>query len=70
LRDRELEDRIKTHMDKIQQHRNKAYDDIAGELASARRNLEQVSIINSFSPLYYHLCICIGYCVEPSEINP
>ncbi|XP_048585417.1 leucine-rich repeat-containing protein 27 isoform X2 [Nematostella vectensis] len=40
LLDRELEDRIRMHMDKIQDHRRKTYDNIQDELESARRNLE------------------------------
>ncbi|KXJ16151.1 hypothetical protein AC249_AIPGENE4557 [Exaiptasia diaphana] len=41
LRERDLEDRIRNHMEKIQVHRRKTYEDISEELESARRNLEQ-----------------------------
>ncbi|XP_073239430.1 leucine-rich repeat-containing protein 27-like isoform X2 [Porites lutea] len=40
LEDRELETRIKQHMEKLQQHRSKTYGSIHDELESARENLE------------------------------
>ena len=43
LEDRELEKRIKIHMEKLQDHRTKSYGSIQDELASARRNLEMAS---------------------------
>lgn len=43
LEDRELENRIKIHMEKLQDHRTKSYGSIQDELASARRNLEMAS---------------------------
>ena len=43
LEDRELETRIKQHMEKLQQHRSKTYGSIHDELESARENLEVVS---------------------------
>lgn len=43
LEDRELETRIKQHMEKLQQHRSKTYGSIHDELESARENLEMVS---------------------------
>jgi len=43
LEDRELETRIKLHMEKLQEHRSKTYGSIHDELESARNNLEIVS---------------------------
>ncbi|XP_029198184.1 leucine-rich repeat-containing protein 27-like [Acropora millepora] len=45
LEDRELEKRIKIHMEKLQDHRTKSYGSIQDELASARRNLEMAQQI-------------------------
>jgi len=40
LEDRELETRIKVHMEKLKEHRSKTYESVQEELESARRNLE------------------------------
>lgn len=44
LGDRELETRIKVHMEKLKEHRNKTYESVQEELESAKRNLEMVSL--------------------------
>lgn len=44
LGDRELETRIKVHMEKLKDHRNKTYGTIQEELESARKNLDMVSV--------------------------
>lgn len=43
LEDRDLEKRIKVHMEKLKEHRGKTYGSIEEELESARKNLEMVS---------------------------
>ena len=43
LEDRDLEKRIKVHMEKLKEHRGKTYGSIEEELESARKNLEVVS---------------------------
>ena len=45
LEDRELETRIKVHMEKLKEHRNKTYESVQEELESARKNLEMVSFV-------------------------
>lgn len=54
LNNRELEDRIKKHMEKIQVHRRKNYEDITEELESARRNLEMVSFSSLMTAQHKH----------------
>ena len=53
LEDRELETRIKMHMDKLQDHRTKTYGSIQEELESARKNLDMASVRSRLSEYPY-----------------
>ena len=44
IEDRELENRIKMHMEKLQEHRTRTYGSLEEEMESARKNLEMASI--------------------------
>ncbi|XP_068709488.1 leucine-rich repeat-containing protein 27-like isoform X3 [Montipora foliosa] len=73
IEDRELETRIKMHMEKLQDHRTKAYGSIQEELESARKNLEMARHIqrevNDRKNLEYRLRAFTGDDVTSSHWN-
>ncbi|KAL9983587.1 hypothetical protein ACROYT_G005782 [Oculina patagonica] len=71
LGDRELETRIKVHMEKLKEHRNKTYGSIQEELESARRNLDMARQhqreVNDRKELEYRLRAFTGDEVTSSQ---